>query len=195
MTDTTPRNESALNFLLSRRSRPFKILSGPVPGAEEITEILTAAARTPDHGKLEPFRFVVLSDVAMKRLADASVARGEELGKDAETIEKMRFQLASAPLAIAVIAAPKESEKIPAVEQLIAAGGAALALLNASLAAGWGANWLTGWAAHDAQFLSKNMGLEGDETLIGWVHIGTAKAVPPERPRPDVDAITTWVDA
>lgn len=193
MTDTTPRNQAALDFLLSRRSRPYKTLETPIPSREQLEPILTAAARTPDHGKLEPFRFVVLEALAMQRLADAAVERGKALGKDDETIEKMRFQLAAAPLAVAVIASPKASEKIPQVEQLHAAGSACLALLNAALASGWGANWLTGWAAHDAEFLKETMGLEAQESLVGWVHLGTARATPPERPRPDVNAITTWV--
>ena len=195
MTETTPKNAAALDFLLTRRSRPYKTLQAPVPGTEDIKQLLTAAARTPDHGKLEPFRFVVLNADAMARLAKGAVTRGTALGLDADTIEKMRFRLAAAPLAIAVVAAPKESEKIPQIEQLHAAAGACLALLNTALAAGWGANWLTGWAAHDTTFLTEDMGLAEGESLVGWVHIGTARAAPPERPRPDVDAITTWVDA
>ena len=195
MSDTTPRNEAALQFLLSRRSRPYKTLSNPIPQRDEIETLLTAAARTPDHGKLEPFRFVVLTDLTMQRLAGSVVSHGETIGLDPDAIEKMRFQLAAAPLAIAVIASPVTSPKVPEIEQVQAATGACLALLNAALAAGWGANWLTGWAAHDAKFLQDHMGLSAGESLIGWVHIGTASNVPPERPRPDLAAITTWVDS
>ena len=183
----------AFAFLQTRRSRPYKLLSAPVPDRAALEPILQAAARVPDHGKLEPWRFVVLEAPAMARLAEAAVVRGRELGKAEEDIEKMRFQLAAAPLAVAVVASPKTSEKIPAIEQTLSAGAACLSLLNAALAAGWGANWLSGWASHDPVFLERTLGLSAGETLAGFVHIGTASATPPERPRPDMDAITTWV--
>ena len=192
MTDTTPRNQAALEFLLARRSRPYKILAAPMPDRDEIETLLTAASRVPDHGKLEPFRFVVHDAAAMKRLAQAAAEHGQKIGKAPEDIEKMRFQLDAAPLAISVIFSPKASEKIPLSEQGYAAGSACLSLLNACLAAGWGANWLTGWAAHDGDFCRANLGLGDGESLVGWVHIGTAKNVPPERPRPDVAGLTIW---
>ena len=195
MSATTPQNPAALDFLLTRRSRPFKTLQPPVPDRDALRPILTAAVRTPDHGKLEPWRFIVLGAAAMMRLSDRVAGRGEELGKPAEDIEKMRFQLAAAPLAVAVISSPKASEKIPRSEQRNSAAAVCLGLLNAALAAGWGANWLTGWAAHDARFCADGLGLTGDETLVGFVHIGTARATPPDRPRPDIDALTTWIDA
>ncbi|MEM8631251.1 MAG: nitroreductase family protein [Pseudomonadota bacterium] len=185
---------AALDFLLARRSRPYKLLSGPVPDREALNTLLTAAARTPDHGKLEPWRFIVLSEAAMHRLATLAVEIGEKTGKDPDSIEKMRFQLAAAPLAVAVVESPKPSQKIPAIEQTYSAGAACLGLLNAALAAGWGANWLSGWASHDQTFCAEGLGLSPEERLVGFVHIGTASATPPERPRPDLDAITTWVD-
>ena len=89
MTDTTPRNQGALEFLLQRRSRPYKTSEAPVPGRDDLCDILTAAARTPDHGKLEPFRFVVLGGAAMTRLSHFAVARGETLGLEEDAIEKM----------------------------------------------------------------------------------------------------------
>ena len=68
-------------------------------------------------------------------------------------------------------------------------------LLNAALAAGWGANWLTGWACHDAQWREQNLGLMPDEWIAGFIHIGTESIAPPERPRPDMDALTEWIEA
>ena len=79
------RNQPALDFLLSRRSRPAKTLTGPAPDRDALTEILTAAARTPDHGKLEPWRFIVLERGALDRLADLAKARGEAIGAIAMT--------------------------------------------------------------------------------------------------------------
>ena len=107
----------------------------------------------------------------------------------------MVSQFADANLAIAVIASPKPSEKIPEIEQVLSAGAVCLALLNAALAAGWGANWLTGWAVHDRQFATGQLGLAPGEFVAGLIHIGTETAAPPERPRPDLAAITTWIEA
>lgn len=187
-----PRNDAALDFLLTRRSRPAKTLTGPVPGRAELETLLTAAARTPDHGKLEPWRFIVLGRQTLAALADAVPARGAELGIAPEKIDKMRAQFADAALAVAVVEAPKESDKIPAIEQTYSAGAVCLALLNAALAAGWGANWLSGWAAHDRVFVQAHLGLAAHERIAGLIHIGTETTPPPERPRPDLAAITDW---
>lgn len=188
-----PRNDAALDFLLTRRSRPAKTLEPPVPGRAELEVLLTAAARSPDHGKLEPWRFVVLERAALQRLAAAVPPRGAELGIESERIDKMAAQFAQAHLAVAVVSAPRPSDKIPEIEQLLSAGAVCLALLNAALAAGWGANWLTGWAAHDEGFVQAHLGLAEGERVAGLIHIGTERAAPPERPRPDLAAITTWM--
>ena len=188
-------NPAALNFLLTRRSRPAKTLQGPAPTAEELTPLLQAAARTPDHGKLEPWRFIVIEKSAMPRLAELAQSRGEAKGLDGEQISKGRAQFDQGELAVAVIESPKPSDKIPAIEQTYSAGAVCLALLNAALAAGWGANWLTGWPSHDRDFMSKGLNLAAHERIAGLIHIATETSAPPERPRPDLDAITTRLDA
>ena len=180
-------------FLLSRRSRPAKTLKMPVPSRAQLIPILTAAARIPDHGKLEPWRFIVLESTALDRLADLAAERAAPLNIVPEKIAKGVAQFADADLAVAVIASPKPSEKIPAIEQTYSAGAACLALLNAALASGWGANWLTGWAAYDREFMRRGLGLEADESIVGFIHIGTQAGAPPERPRPDIDAKVTWM--
>lgn len=186
---------AATAFLQSRRSRPAKTLTGPIPTRAEVEALLTIAARTPDHGKLEPWRFLVLEKPALARLAAAVPARGAELALDEDKIENMSRQFSSADLAVAVIASPKLSDKIPQYEQTLSAGAACYGLLMAALAAGWGANWLSGWASHDRGFVERHLGLTPRETIAGFIHIGTETATPPERPRPDVDQITTWVSA
>lgn len=189
-----PANHAALDFLLTRRSRPAKTLTTPVPDKSTIDTLLTAAARTPDHGKLEPWRFIILSKPALTRLADMIPARGDALGIDPEKIAKGQAQYANADLAIAVISAPKPSDKIPQIEQIYSAGAVCLALLNAALAAGWGANWLSGWASHDRMFVQDGLGLADHETVAGFIHLGTETNAPPERPRPDLSQITSWID-
>ncbi len=185
----------ALEFLLTRRSRPAKTLAAPVPTRAALVPLLTAAARTPDHGKLEPWRFIVIETSAMPRLAAVAEARGIALNLEAEQIGKGRAQFDQGHLAVAVIEVQKPSAKIPALEQTYSAGAVCLALLNAALAAGWGANWLSGWPSHDRGFMTEALGLAPHERIAGFIHIGTETSQPPDRPRPDIDAITTWVSA
>ncbi|MEZ5716202.1 MAG: nitroreductase family protein [Paracoccaceae bacterium] len=186
-------NQAALDFLLARRSRPAKTLQAPAPGRDALAPLLTAAARTPDHGKLEPWRFLVIEAGAMPRLADLAETHARAAGRDDEGIAKARQQFDQGLLAVAVIEVQKDSDKIPPLEQTYSAGAVCLALLNAALAAGWGANWLSGFAAHDRGFQREALGLADHERVAGFIHIATETAAPPDRPRPDLDAITTWL--
>lgn len=186
-------NPAALEFLKTRRSRPAKTLTTPVPTRDELLPMLTAAARSPDHGKLEPWRFIVLERVALQRLAAAVEECGKRLGKSPEDIAKARSQFADGHFAVAVIEVQKPSGKVPAIEQTYSAGAVCLALLNTALASGWGANWLTGWASHDRAWCAKTLGLAPTERVAGFIHMGTETAAPPERPRPDIEAVTIWV--
>ena len=131
----------------------------------------------------------------MQRLAALVADRGAALGMAPEQVEKARQAFADAGLAVAVISAPKQSDKVPQIEQVYSAGAVCLALVNAALASGWGANWLSGWAAYDPVITEQGLGLAPGESVAGFVHMGTETAPPPERPRPDVNALTTWVGA
>lgn len=189
----TLANSAALDFLMSRRSRPAKTLVAPAPTRAQLLPLLTAAARTPDHGKLEPWRFVVIEKPAMARLAELTVQAGARLEKSEADIIKGRSQFDLGHLAVVVVEVQKDSAKIPAIEQSYSAGAVCLALLNAALAAGWGANWLSGWASHDRRFCQDAFGLQDHERVAGIIHIATQGTVPPERPRPDLSALTTWI--
>lgn len=184
-------NPAVLDHLAGRLSCPAKVMTGPVPDRAGLMQILTLASRVPDHGKLEPWRLVVIEKPAMARLADLAEARARALWADApelqEKIEKGRGQFDRGHLAVAVIASPKPSEKVPQVEQLLSAGALCMNLLHAATAAGWGANWLTGWVSHDPVFAAQAFGCSGAETVAGIVHIATPppNAVP-DRPRPDL---------
>lgn len=181
----------ALEFLLTRRSRPAKLLKAPAPDREEVLELLTAATRIPDHGKLEPWRFIVLEGAGRERFARAIRTRATDTGQDPG---KGALAFEQAPLTVAVVGVPRDSEKVPAIEQILSAGAAALSLLNAALASGWGASWLTGWPAYDRDLLATELGLAPGEWLAGFVHIGTCETPPPDRPRPDVPSLVTWLD-
>lgn len=193
-------NPNAVEFLATRRSYPAKMFAGPVPGRDALRAILTTALRVPDHGKLEPWRLVVLDRAAMVRLADLAQVRAVELGYDAEKIAKGRGQFDLGQVAVVVIASPKGSPKVPVEEQVLSAGALCFAVLAAATAAGWGANWLSGWPAHDADFAARAFGCtKGEsgagETVAGIVHIGTPTQASldfPDRPRPDLDRLTTW---
>ena len=185
-------NPEAFEFLLSRRSRPAKTLSMPVPDREVVAQLLTAAARTPDHGKLEPWRFIVLEKAALNRLAELAQSQGETLGYDEDKIRKGRGQFDQGHLCVVVVECQKSSEKIPALEMTYSAGAVCLALVNAALASGWGANWLSGWPSHDRGFMTA-MGLEENERVAGFIYLGSETSVPPDRPRPNLDEKVTWV--
>ncbi len=186
-------NPAAFEFLLNRRSRPAKTLTTPTPDREVLLQLLTAAARTPDHGKLEPWRFIVINHTAMARLAALAQKCGEEAALEPEQVTKGRAQFDQGNLAVVVVEVQKPSPKVPALEQTYSAGAVCLALVNAALAAGWGANWLSGWVSHDRNFVKQGFGLEPHERIAGIIHIGTETTAPPERPRPNLEAITTWL--
>jgi nitroreductase len=188
----TPRAE-VVDFLLTRRSRPAKTLVPPVPGREALATILAAAARTPDHGKLEPWRFVVLERAALLRLAALARARMAALGRSPEDTAKVQSQFADSHLCVAVIRVPRETVKVPEIEQVLSAGAVCLSLVNAGLASGWGACWLTGPMATDDGFLRDALGCAAGEWVAGFVHLGSETAPPPDRPRPDLARIVTWM--
>lgn len=186
-------DQPALDFLLTRRSLPAKTFALPVPDRAQLMMILTAALRVPDHGKLEPWRLLVLERPALARLANLAEERAKSLGADEVKIGKGRSQFDTGLLAVAVISAPKVSDKVPAAEQVLSAGALCMGLLTAATAAGWGACWLTGWPAHDAIFAQQAFGCTAHETVAGIVHIATPTTLPPDRVRPDLNRVVTWI--
>jgi nitroreductase len=189
------RNQAALDFLTTRRSRSAKLFTGPVPDRAALREILTAALRVPDHGKLEPWRLIVVEKPGFARLADLAEARARDMGGDAEKIGKGRGQFDLGHLAVVVISSPKAAPKVPEVEQVLSAGALCLGIVNAAEAAGWGACWLSGWPAHDRSFITDAFGCTASETVAGIIHIATPGPDAPDRPRPDPDRLTTWLPA
>lgn len=189
------QNPAVMEFLLTRRSRPQKTLTTPVPSRDQLTPILTAALRSPDHGKLEPWRLIVLERGALQRLGDLARTRAAALELPEDKVLKGPMQFDTSHLCVAVIEVQKDSEKVPAIEQTYSAGAVCLALLNAAQASGWGANWLTGWPAHDRGFVAQGLGLADNERVAGLIHIGTETSPPPDRPRPDLESIVTWQSA
>jgi nitroreductase len=181
----------SLDVLNQRRSVPSRQLGEPGPNQEQLRQLLSAAIRVPDHGKLVPWRLVVIRGDARARLGDALAAihLRNEPGAPPSVIEKDRDRFNFAPLIVAVVARIEpDHPKIPAQEQLLSAGSVAYNLLLGAQALGFGAQWLTGWAAYDREAATL-LGLAANERVIGFVHIGTAREAAPERTRPALESV------
>jgi nitroreductase len=178
MTDT-------LALLKLRRSAPPQFLSAPGPDAAQLDQLLTIAARVPDHGKLAPWRFIVFEGEGRDKAGEivASAFKSRNPDADAEKVAFERNRLRQAPLIVAVVSKAATHPKIPIWEQQLSAGAVCMNLLVAANAMGFGACWLTNWFAFDTAVLSA-FGLREDERIAGFIHIGSSEAVLADRERP-----------
>ncbi|MCC4616083.1 nitroreductase [Xanthomonas campestris pv. asclepiadis] len=180
----------SLQALDARRSVPSKQLGEPGPDEDTLLRMLASAVRVPDHGKLVPFRFLRISGDARQALGDFLAERTQAADPLAPpaAVEKDRNRFNDAPLVIVVIAALRPGHKVPEQEQLLTAGCVCFALLQAAQAHGFGAQWLTAWMAYDPA-VTGYLGLEQNERIAGFIHIGTPRMQVPERERPDPRAL------
>ena len=176
-----------LSLLATRRSGKPRDLAAPGPSAAEIDAMLAIAARTPDHGKLAPWRFVVVEDRA--RLADllADIWAADHPGAPAHELDTARQFAMQGPALVVVLSAPVHGHKVPVWEQELSAGAATMNLLHAAHALGYAAGWLTGWPAFSDKV--RDAFGSADQRLVGFVFIGTPSRPLDERPRPDMAAI------
>lgn len=185
------RSEDRIGALASRRSTPAQTLAAPGPDDATLLAMLELAARTPDHGKLFPWRFVILEGAAKATF----VERLRAVAKSAPDPDKATAALAKLdgpPVTICVISRAVSGGKIPEWEQILSGGAAAMNLLHAADAFGFGAVWITDWYAYDPLALSL-LGLDFGERVIGWVHVGTPSEPRLERPRPRLDdLVSRW---
>lgn len=191
-----PASPQTLDLLATRRSVAPHMLGGPGPNEAEIERLLTIAARVPDHGKLVPWRFIVIAGTARERLGMviADMARADEPDMDEGRLAKERERLSRAPLVIAVVSRAAPHPKIPDWEQILSSGAACMNLVIAANAMGYATSWLTEWFAFDRRFLDA-LGLDPLERIAGLVHIGAPMETPPDRPRPALADIVTRIDA
>jgi nitroreductase len=179
-------------LLQTRRSLKPTELIGPGPSRAELETLLTIASRVPDHGKLAPWRFIVFEGESQLEAGAAIVAAFLAKYHDAkpEQIEFERRRLARAPLVIAVVSRAAPHVKIPEWEQVLSAGAAAMSLVIAAQALGFGATWITEWYAYDRSVLDA-LGLAPHEKIAGFVHIGSPTHAPEDRARPALADIVT----
>ncbi len=184
-----------LDLLNARRSVPALQLGEPGPDAEQLEQLLSAALRVPDHGKLTPWRLLLLEGENRRelgrRLAEMHREKAPDLPERKHMKDRERYE--HAPVVVAVIAQLQpDHPKIPAQEQLLSAGCVSYNLLLGAQALGYAAQWLTGWAAYDSD-AAKLLGLADNEHVISFVHIGTPAVEMPERNRPDLASkISRW---
>ncbi len=180
-------------LLATRRSGKARDMVEPGPNAGQLRAILEAAMRVPDHGKLAPWRFVVVPAGRRTALSAAMetayVAEKPDAGRlELDAVRGFAFE---APCLVVVLSRPVADSHIPAWEQQLSAGAAIMQLCNATHAQGFVANWLTGWAAYSPGVAA----LFGDsaQRIAGFVFIGTPGKVLEERPRPEYDAVvSSW---
>lgn len=174
---------SPLSFLRTRRSGRPREMVAPGPTPAELDTILALAARVPDHGKLAPWRFVVIGN--REKFADLllDAFRAERPGSAAQELEPVRQFAHFAPTLVVVLSAPDRTSKIPVWEQELSAGAVCMNLLNAAHASGYTAGWITGWASYSS-IVTDALGEPG-ERIAGFVFMGTPGRPLEERPRPD----------
>jgi nitroreductase len=181
-------------YLSTRRSIPALQMTEPGPGRDEIESMLTLASRVPDHGKLAPWRFIVIRGNQRAeigdRLAAIALARNPELSPEMQEIERNR--LTRAPVVIAVVSRAAPHVKIPVWEQEMSAGAVCLNLFMAANAHGYAANWLSEWITYDEQAKAV-LGVPPGEKLAGFLYIGSSDFPQTDRPRPALNDIVTWV--
>lgn len=180
-------------LLATRRSGKARDLVAPGPDARQLRAILTSAMRVPDHGKLSPWRFVIVGNDRRQALSAAMTAAylAEKPGAGRLEIEAISGFALQAPCLVIVMARPDPASHIPEWEQLLSAGAACGLLCAATHAEGFVANWLTGWPAYAPGVLE--VLAQPGERIAGYVFIGTPARPLEARPRPDYDVtVRAW---
>ena len=174
-------------YLASRRSGKPREMIAPGPDAATVDSILSLAVRTPDHGKLFPWRLVVIDDrAAFAALMERAFVAANPEARPAQ-IDAAVAPALMAPTLIALLYAPQSSAKIPAWEQQMSVGAVGMNLLHAAHAYGFVGSWITGWATYDAHVRAALCA--GDEQIAGFFFIGTPANTLEERPRPDMASV------
>jgi nitroreductase len=180
-----------IEMLRTRRSLSPQLMTGPGPNAAELETLLGIATRVPDHGKLAPWRFIIVEGDARDRLGEvvAAVFQAAHPGEDESRLAVERSRFSRAPMVVVVVSRAAPHVKIPEWEQVLSAGAVCMSLTIAANAMGFKTAWLTEWMAYDAK-AREAIGLEPQETVAGFIHIGRGEAQA-DRVRPDLAALVT----
>ena len=181
------RSDELLSRLATRRSAPAQTLTTPGPHTAEVAEIIRLGARTPDHGKLFPWRFVVMGPETRAALGESLsvLAVRKELGVKAQAV---LAKLTAAPVSILVISTAGPGPK-PVWEQELSSGAVCMNIEHAANALGYASCWITDWYSYDPEALAQ-LGVKAGEKVAGFIHIGTTAEPPLERVRPDLSMLT-----
>ena len=178
------RSQELLDRLAIRRSAPAQQLAAPAPSGKELETLLSLSLRTPDHGKLAPWRLVVLGPQTRADIVAKLTAMTERL-PDPVKGKAVLSKLANPPLTILVVSSPVHGHKVPVWEQELSAGAVCMNIEHAANALGYSASWITDWYSFDPEALDV-LGVKNGEKVAGFIHIGTLPEAPLERPRPTV---------
>lgn len=184
---------SPIRYFLTRRSAKPRDLVAPGPDEEQLRQILTAAMRTPDHGKLAPWRFIVIRPDQREKLAAliTSAYRADKPDAGRLEIEAMEQFAHQAPSLVVALSSPAQGSKIPAWEQELSVGAACMNLLHAATALGFGGGWLTGWPCYSDRV--RDAFGTAHERVAGFLFLGTPSRALEERPRPEYDdRVSDW---
>lgn len=190
LTASFPSQEMREALLLRRSTQADMLGGGAGPDEKQLQDLLTIAARVPDHRRVVPFRFIVFKEEARARagkiLGKCYKEANPEASKDDVAREEKRFL--RAPTIIAVVSKVDSQHKTPEWEQILTAGAVCENLLLASSSYGFAAQWLTEWYAYNRDVL-QNFGLVDAEKIAGFIYIGEATKPPKERKRPVLDEL------
>ncbi len=182
----------AIDALLARRSA--RTLTEPAPDEGALELIFASAVRAPDHGRLRPWRFVVVHGAARERLGELFAQHAQRMRPQlsAEALQRERAKALRAPLIVVVAARCNPAVKIPVIEQTLSAGTAAHAMMLAAFALGFNAMWKTGGPAYD-ELVKQALGLESGDAIVGFLYLGTETAPPaPPESREWRDLVREW---
>ena len=179
---------------LNRHSTPARALAEPGPDAEQLKQILEVAMSAPDHGRIQPYRFISIRGEALNELSRlfGEACQRRDPNATPEYIKKQKDKPLRAPLIVVVVASLIESQKIPEIEQILCAGAVAHNILLAAKAMGFGSIWLTGDNAYD-EGVCQALGLATNEKIIGFMYLGSETVRTHSREQPNVDSkLSDW---
>jgi len=192
MSDLNNLDADTIDFLTTRRSTVARMMDGPGPGDEDLKRIMEAGMRVPDHGRLTPWRFIVIRGDAREKLGDVIAEAYKKNNPDAieEQVEIEQERLTRAPVVIAVVSRVQKEHKIPEWEQILSSGAACQTMLIAAQSMGYAAQWLTEWYAYDAN-VKQAIGAESGDEIAGFLYLGNGTGELSDRARPASDDIVS----